>query len=75
MPGATAVSAKPPPAPVPARTACSRPDSQIDGYATPWNSQQHVNYIGQDGHVHELVYKDSGGWSHSDLNQSALANN
>ena len=52
-----------------------RQGSPADGYATPWNSQQHVNYIGQDGHVHELVYKDSGGWSHSDLNQSALANN
>jgi hypothetical protein len=43
----------------------------LDGYATPWNSQQHVNYIGQDGKVHELVYSDSGGWKHNILNDLA----
>ena len=47
------------------------PKGAIDGYATPWNSQQHVNYIGQDGHVHELVFRDTGGWTHTDLSQSA----
>ncbi|HLI52500.1 MAG TPA: hypothetical protein VKU87_11945 [Thermomicrobiaceae bacterium] len=39
--------------------------SQLDGYATPWNSQQHVNYIGPNNHVYEIVYKDS--WGNTDL--------
>ena len=45
--------------------------SALDGYETLFNSQQHVNYIGIDGHVHELVYKDS--WGHTDLTQAAGA--
>ena len=49
--------------------------NSLDGYVTPWNNQQHVNYIGQDGHVHELVYKDGSGWGHTDLSQSAHATN
>jgi hypothetical protein len=38
----------------------------LDGYATDWNEQQHVNYIGTDGHVHELFY-DGSHWHHNDL--------
>ncbi len=47
--------------------------SPLDGYATPWNNQQHVNYIGNDGKVHELWYSDSGGWKHNILNDLANA--
>src|SRR6202034_2750391 len=39
----------------------------IDGYATAFASQQHVNFIGTDRHVHELLY--DGAWHHSDLTQ------
>lgn len=30
----------------------------IAGHATDWNNQQHVFYIGGDGHIHELYYSD-----------------
>jgi hypothetical protein len=52
--------------------------SSLDGYSTEFNRQQHVNFIGTDGHVHELVY--DGSWKHNDLSQlggapvAALAN-
>jgi hypothetical protein len=53
------------------------PGSPLDGYATDWNSQQHVNYIGADGHVHELFYSSSpfvsAGWRHNDLSVAAGA--
>jgi hypothetical protein len=49
--------------------------SILDGYATPWNAQQHVNYIGKDGKVHELWYSDSGHWQHNVLNDLASADN
>jgi hypothetical protein len=39
----------------------------IDGYATEFDSQQHVNFIGTDSHVHELLY--DGAWHHNDLTQ------
>jgi hypothetical protein len=32
------------------------PGSALDGYETSFNSQQHVNFIGVDNHVHELYY-------------------
>jgi len=38
----------------------------INGYATPWNEQQHVNYFDAQGHVHELVFA-AGVWGHNDL--------
>jgi hypothetical protein len=41
------------------------PSSHIDGYQTEFNSQQHVNFIGTDNHVHELYYTNS--WNHNDL--------
>ena len=47
------------------------PGSHIDGYQTEFNSQQHVNYIGADNHIHELFYINS--WSHNDLTQLANA--
>jgi hypothetical protein len=37
------------------------------------NNQQHVNYIGNDGKVHELWYSDGGGWQHNILNDLAGA--
>jgi hypothetical protein len=40
-------------------------NSPLDGYATAFNEQQHVNYIGRDYHVHELWHDDA--WHHSDL--------
>jgi hypothetical protein len=45
--------------------------SKLDGYQTSFNSQQHVNYIGTDGHVHELFYTDH--WAQTDLNNVVLA--
>jgi hypothetical protein len=41
--------------------------SALAGYTTNFNQQQHVNYVGFDGHVHELVY--DGAWKHNDLTQ------
>jgi len=41
--------------------------SPLTAFATPWNQQQHVDYLGQDGGVHELVYRPQGGWSHGVL--------
>ncbi len=43
--------------------------SALAGYATAFNQQQHVNYVGFDGHIHELVY--DGSWKHNDLTQQA----
>jgi hypothetical protein len=48
-------------------------DSALDGYQTTFNNQQHVNYIGTDGHVHELVFSDH--WGHTDLTNAAGAPN
>ena len=45
--------------------------SAIDGYQTSYNNQQHVNFVGPDGHVHELYY--DGAWHHNDLTQLAGA--
>ncbi|HXW70369.1 MAG TPA: hypothetical protein VEK34_02835, partial [Methylocella sp.] len=47
------------------------PGSALDGYQTSFNNQQHVNYIGTDGHVHELVYTSH--WGHTDLTAAAGA--
>jgi len=49
------------------------PGSLIHGYVTVFNSEQHVNYLDSDGHVHELWYSDWGGWQHNDLTQLAGA--
>jgi C1A family cysteine protease len=48
-------------------------NSPIDGYQTTFNNQQHINYLGADGHIHELVYTDH--WAHNDLTQAAGAPN
>jgi hypothetical protein len=45
--------------------------SSLDGYVTSYDSLQHVNYVGADGHVHELYY--NGTWHHNDLTQAAAA--
>ena len=47
------------------------PGTHLDGYQTTFNNQQHVNFIGTDNHVHELVYTDH--WSHNDLTAAAGA--
>jgi hypothetical protein len=54
-----------------AGATAAAPGSPLDGYATSFNQQQHVNYIGTDGHVHELVY--DGAWKHNDLTTTAGA--
>ena len=44
--------------------------SPLDGYSTA--GQQHVNFIGNDGMVYELVWKDADGrWSITDLTEAA----
>ena len=35
--------------------------SQLDGYTTSWNGQQHVNYVAGDASIHELIYSDRWG--------------
>ena len=45
--------------------------SAMDGYATGWNKQQHVNYIDADGHVQELFFDN--GWHPNDLTLTAGA--
>jgi hypothetical protein len=40
------------------------PRSPFDGYQSASSYQQHINFIGFDGHVHELVYTNA--WSHND---------
>ena len=45
--------------------------SSLDSYATTYNRQQHVNFMANDAHVHELYY--DGAWRHNDLTQLAGA--
>jgi hypothetical protein len=40
--------------------------SALDGYQTS-NGNEHVNYVGGDNHVYELIY--TGKWAHNDLTQ------
>ncbi len=47
--------------------------SILTGYQTESDSQQHVNFIGADYHVHELYY--DGAWHHNDLTELASAPN
>jgi len=47
--------------------------SALDGYATEYNSQQHVNYLDAAGNVHEL-YNDGNGWKHNNLTAIAAGN-
>jgi hypothetical protein len=42
------------------------------GYVFVAQGTQHVNYLGPDGHVHELWW-DGGGWHHNDLSLAASA--
>jgi hypothetical protein len=44
-----------------------RPQSPLDGYLGP-DGGQHVNFIGTDGHVHELYILPQGHWVNNDLN-------
>jgi Peptidase A4 family len=44
--------------------------SPLVGWASS-DEQQHLHYVGSNGHVHELYYVDGGGWIHNDL--SAMA--
>jgi hypothetical protein len=38
----------------------------VNGYATPWNQQQHVNYVDASGFINELYY-DGNAWRHYNL--------
>jgi hypothetical protein len=44
----------------------ARPNSPLDGYVDDDNGQ-HVNFIGTDGHVHELHITPHGHWINNDL--------
>ena len=48
-----------------AKAPAAAPGSPIDGYQTSFNNQQHVNYLGTDNHIHELVFINE--WSHNNL--------
>jgi argininosuccinate synthase len=39
--------------------------NSLDGYVTSYNNHKHVNFLGDDHHVHELVY--DGAWHHNYL--------
>ena len=43
----------------------------LDGYQTWFNSQQHVNFVGTDNHVHEMYFDQQ--WIHTDLTRVAGA--
>jgi hypothetical protein len=47
------------------------PGSRLDGYETSFNNQQHVNFLGVDGHVHELWFDSQ--WHHNDLTNIAYS--
>ncbi len=48
------------------------PGASLDGYATNWNQQQHVNFVATDNTVQELFF--DGSWHQSDLlNRSGLS--
>ncbi len=49
------------------------PGSPLDGYWGDGNGQ-HVNFIGTDGHVHELYIQPGAQWVNNDLNDLVLAN-
>ncbi|WP_431247046.1 hypothetical protein [Leifsonia xyli] len=48
------------------------PCETIHGYVFPGEGTQHVDYVGTDGHVHELWWNPSG-WHHNDLSAAAGA--
>jgi hypothetical protein len=50
-----------------ANAPVAAPGSALAGYATFFNGQQHVDYLGNDNHVHELWYDTV--WHHNDLTQ------
>ncbi len=41
------------------------PGRFLDSYTTDFNNQQHINFVGADGHIHELFFTDI--WRHKDL--------
>jgi hypothetical protein len=45
--------------------------SPLVGYASGWNQQQHVVYLGDDGNVHELM--NDGAWHHNNLTGATTA--
>ena len=49
------------------------PGSALDGY---WgsDSSQHLNFIGTDGHLHELYIHPGAGWVNNDISTVPLAN-
>jgi hypothetical protein len=49
------------------------PGTKLDGY---WgsDSSQHVNFIGTDGHIHELYIHPGASWINNDLTELVLAN-
>ena len=55
-----------------AKAVVPAPGTALDGY---WgsDSSQHVNFIGSDGHVHELYIHPGAGWVDNDLTNVVLA--
>jgi hypothetical protein len=43
------------------------PESEPTNYSFPEQATQHINYLGTDGHVHELWWGYEHGWQHNDL--------
>jgi hypothetical protein len=46
---------------------------RVNGYVFRGEGTQHVDYVGGDGHLHELWWRSSDGWHHNDLTFAAAA--
>jgi hypothetical protein len=51
---------------------CCLPAFAFSGYAWEGDGSEHVVYLSDDGHIHELWYAGSG-WNHVDLTQATGA--
>jgi hypothetical protein len=51
-----------------AATPLATGNSPLIGYATAWNNQQHVIFVGVDGNLYELMYDSS--WHFTDLSDA-----
>jgi hypothetical protein len=48
-------------------------DGHLTDYAFEDQDTQHINYVGKDGHTHELWWDYDNGWHHNDLTAAAGA--
>jgi hypothetical protein len=46
----------------------------LNGFGTPWNGQEHIDYVSNDGNVQELMYPPNGPWRNTVLTGPTAAN-